>query len=113
MEHILQKQAEICLGTAIGPHEWSKAKAYAENKLASIISRFGDGGGIRRESWYLAQLIAEAFEGQRFFQFTVDLERFVHENDGQSGDKKEQPAFENAGPSYNHPYCNTQFLKKQ
>lgn len=95
METTLQQQAESYLGTAIEPSEWDKAKAYAERKLKGIIEREGDGGGMRREPWYLAQLIAETVSGNRFSQFTIDLAKNLMELDRyaseQMGVKKGQP----------------------
>ena len=91
MEAALQQQAETYLGTAIEPSEWDEAKAYAERKLKIIIEREGDGNGMRREPWYLAQLIAETVSSNRFSQFTLDLmelERYASEK---MGVKKRQP----------------------
>ena len=39
--------------------EFEIAKAHAKNKLAVIISRFGDANGERLEDYYLEQLIRE------------------------------------------------------
>ena len=86
MEAALQQQAETYLGTAIEPSEWDEAKAYAERKLKIIIEREGDGNGMRREPWYLAQLITETVSSNRFSQFT--LERYASEK---MGVKKGQP----------------------
>ena len=69
----LKQEAEQRLGTEIESSEWDKAKNYAERKLKGIIERFGDEGGIRREPWYLAQLIAETVQQNRFSRFTIEL----------------------------------------
>lgn len=103
-ELTLQQQAERCLGAAIRPWEWDSAKGSAESKLARIIEREGDADGARRESFYLAQLIAEAVKGQRFSKLAHDLMELANEADGeQFGVKKGQPASENARPPLNRP----------
>ena len=61
----LRREAERYLGTEIRLSEWDKAMAYAERKLKWMIAREGDAGGERRESWYLAQLVAETVRGSR------------------------------------------------
>lgn len=91
MEDTLRQQAEHYLGTTIEPSEWGKAKAYAERKLKGIIEREGDGDGMRREPWYLAQLIAETVSGERFSRFTFDLMALSQYADEQMGIKKGQP----------------------
>lgn len=73
MEDALRRQAEDYLCTEIEPSEWDKAKACAERKLKRIIDSEGDGGGARRDLWYLAQLIAESIRGMRLSKFTFDL----------------------------------------
>lgn len=92
METTLKQQAEQYLGGKIGPSEWDEAKAYAERKLALAIAREGDAGGIRRERWYLATLIAETVQSNRFSRFTLDI-----------GLKKGQPAHNDASRP-NHLY---------
>ena len=90
-ESTLRQQAEKYLGEAISPEEWECAKRYAERKLAMIIEREGDADGARRESWYLAQLIAETVRSNRFSKFTFDLGNFLRYVDEKIGIKKEQP----------------------
>ena len=34
---------------------------------------FGDAGGLRREDWYLADLIAEAYRAAEFSRATMEL----------------------------------------
>lgn len=70
MEITLRRQTEYYLRTEIGASEWSEAKTYAEQKLKRIIDHEGDEGKTRRETWYLAQLIAEAIRANRFSTFT-------------------------------------------
>lgn len=91
MEDTLRQQAERYLCTEIEPSEWDKAKAYAEQKLKGIIKREGDGDGARRQPWYLAQLIAENVQGNRFSQFTLDLMELDRYASEQMGVKKGQP----------------------
>lgn len=77
MEEDLHQQAEHYLGTEIEPQEWDKAKTNAERKLNRIIEREGDENGMRREPWYLAQLIAEAVKSDRFSTFTIQLAELI------------------------------------
>lgn len=91
MEDTLRQQAERYLCTEIEPSEWDKAKAYAEQKLKGIIKREGDEDGARRQPWYLAQLIAETVQGNRFSQFTLDLMELNRYASEQMGVKKGQP----------------------
>jgi len=91
MEDTLRQQAEHYLCTEIEPSEWDKAKAYAEQKLKGIIKREGDEDGARRQPWYLAQLIAETVQGNRFSQFTLDLMELDRYASEQMGVKKGQP----------------------
>lgn len=91
MEDTLRQQAERYLCTEIEPSEWDKAKAYAEQKLKGIIKREGDGDGARQQPWYLAQLIAETVQGNRFSQFTLDLMELDRYASEQMGVKKGQP----------------------
>lgn len=93
----LRERAERYLGTAIEPQEWGNAKVQAERKLGQIIEREGDLNGVRRESWYLAQLIAETVKSERFNRFTIMLISFNKYAEEQmkkakaSRDKKGQP----------------------
>lgn len=104
----LRQQAEQYLGTAIEPSEWDSARASAEQKLARIIERYGDDGGARREPWYLAQLIAEAVNGSRFSQLTLDLtEISLLMEQEEAGVKKVRPTSENVNRTSTDPYCTT------
>ena len=87
----MQQQAENYLGATIDPSEWGKAKEYAERKLKGIIEREGDKNGARREPWYLAQLIAETVQNNRFSQFTLGLKDLFEHTDEYMGVKKGQP----------------------
>ena len=80
------------LGVRLGRREYEAAKKQAERKLAGIIERFGDEGGLRREPWYLAKLIAEAVRSNALSRFTLELAELDHYIDRQLGIKKEQPA---------------------
>jgi len=73
----LREQAEKYLGTNISKREWDSAKARAERKLRTIISREGDAGGCRRDPRYLAQLIAEAVRESRFSGYTFSLMEMI------------------------------------
>lgn len=88
-EELLLQQVENYLGTRVGASEWIRAKSLAERKLAAIISREGDGGGARKETRYIVQLIAETVEDNRFAQYTL---RTAFAKDATKiGSKKGQP----------------------
>ena len=55
------------------------------------VKRGGDEDGARRQPWYLAQLIAETVQGNRFSQFTLDLMELDRYASEQMGVKKGQP----------------------
>lgn len=75
----LKEMAELKLGSLIRPDEWETAKQTAEKKLEWIISMDGDYNGIRRERWYLAELIAETINASRFSRFTFELTKAYKE----------------------------------
>lgn len=105
MGNTLQEQAEYCLGTGIALSEWNAAKAFTERKLAFILQREGDAGGARRETWYLAQLIAETVRANALtstLNQLADLQRA----------KKDSPR-QSAGPSHTNAYCSTARLEMQ
>lgn len=87
----LRQQAEKELGMPIGDCEWSKAKAYAEHKINWQIGLFGNENGVMREPWYLAIVIAETVQQNRFSQFTLDLMALDRYVDEQLEIKKGQP----------------------
>lgn len=105
----MQREAEQYLGALIYPTEWSRAKAYAERKLAFIIEREGDADGARREPWYLAQLIAETVRAERFSEYT----RMLYERKQATGDKKRTAHAENVSHPYQQPYCSTDIARMQ
>lgn len=117
----LQQLAERFLGGTISPSEWVEAKKYAEEKLGRIIEREGDQDGVRREPWYLAQLIAETVLVNRFSQFTLDFADVSTFAEEQIGLKKGKPASKDADHpnSYNpivsqpHRNCNRRIQKCQ
>lgn len=45
--------------------EFESIRAQAKNKLANIISRFGDEGGERLKDYYLIQLMTEELRARR------------------------------------------------
>lgn len=75
----LKEMAESSLGSLIKTEEWETAKQTAEKKLEWIISRYGDSDGVRRELWYLAELIAESIAANRFSRFTFELTKTYRE----------------------------------
>ena len=62
----LQTQVERMLGASVSRPELDRAELAARRKLEGIITREGDLNGLRRESWYLAELIAEMIDIRRF-----------------------------------------------
>lgn len=87
----LRQQAEKELGTPIRDCEWSKAKAYAEHKINWQIGLFGNKNGTMREPWYLAMVISETVQRERYSQFTFELMSLNRYTDEQLGVKKGQP----------------------
>lgn len=75
----LKEMAEEYLGSLIRQDEWIPAKQMAEKKLEWIISREGDSGGVRRELWYLAELIAEMITANRFSRFSFEVTQLYRE----------------------------------
>lgn len=53
--------------------EFEIAKAQAKNKLAVIVSRFGDANGQRLQDDYLNQLVIEEIRAERLSNLVVDL----------------------------------------
>lgn len=62
----LRVLAEKYNGSAIADEEYIKALARAERKLEIIITREGDCNGERLKPYYLAQLISESVNSERF-----------------------------------------------
>lgn len=52
-------EASGYLGRELTDAEWAEAYPPAAQKLSGIIQRFGDGGGDRRQPWYLGKLVQE------------------------------------------------------
>ena len=98
----MRQQAEGYLGTAIEPPEWDKALSHAKRKLAHIIENFGDDGGERQKSYYLAQLVAETVRGNRLADFLRDLNELR-----EMGIKKDSPCPKTQGRPDTSPYCST------
>lgn len=55
----LKRDIENQLGFEVGERQFQKSLHNARKKLFSIISRYGDAGGRRREPEYLQELICE------------------------------------------------------
>lgn len=108
METALRQQAEQYLGETIEPSEWDKAKAYAERKLDGIIEREGDGDGARRETWYLAQLIAETVQANRF-----SAALYIINELREIGTKKDSSCQKTQSRPSTYPYCTTAVSKMQ
>lgn len=107
----LKQEAEQRLGTEIESSEWDKAKSYAERKLKGIIERFGDEGGIRQEPWYLAQLIAETVQQNRFSRITIELMELNRYADMEI--KKDSPCHKHEPSTTLYLHCSTKFFGLQ
>ncbi len=55
----LKAEIESRVGFKVGDGQFQKSVHNARKKLFSIISRFGDADGLRREPEYLQELICE------------------------------------------------------
>lgn len=62
----LRKEIEDRLGFEVGDMQLKKSMCHAEKKLYSMILRYGDAGGRRREPDYLAQLVYEDIRADVF-----------------------------------------------
>ena len=87
----LRTEAENYLGAIILPEEWDKAKEDAERKLRWITSREGDADGARKETWYLAQLIAEAVRASRLTAYCILQHEISKLADTMDIEAKEKP----------------------
>ena len=61
-----EARTEACtfLGRELTDAEWTEALPAAQQKLVSIISRYGDSQGDRLAPYYLGKLAALAVEGE-------------------------------------------------
>ena len=67
----LKKEIESRLGFEVGDMQMKESVHHAEKKLASIILRYGDADGRRREPDYLAQLVCEDIKAGIFSKVTL------------------------------------------
>lgn len=67
----MKKQVEKELGFEITEEQFRQSEERAQEKLTSIISRFGDSCGIRRKPEYLAELIYEDVMADIFSKATI------------------------------------------
>ena len=111
MEPTLRQEAEKRLGSEIHSDEWDEAKAYAEHKLETIIAREGDADGVRREPWYLAELIAETVYARRFSAITIMHYQLIQEDN--EGIKKGRHTPESVRHPHQHPHCITDTARMQ
>lgn len=66
-----KKEIESRLGFEVGDMQLKESMHHAEKKLASIILRYGDADGRRREPDYLAQLVCEDIKAGIFSKATL------------------------------------------
>lgn len=59
----LKDMTEKRLGVTLCDHSFQEVLTAGRRKLDWIISREGDADGMRREDWYLVQLIYEYMQG--------------------------------------------------
>lgn len=104
----LHRRAERCLGDRIGPSEFEAARAYAERKIACIIEREGDLDGLRQQTEYLAQIIAEVVNSNRFSQSLYDAMELQEQET-----KKDSPCPKTQGRPSIHLYCTALAPKMQ
>lgn len=95
----LQEQTENLLGRELREDEWDEVSKMAERKLRGIISREGDEGGKRTETWYLAQLAAEIARSEQLSKFT----QFINFCGWMQGERK-SPCDKHTSIRCN-PYC--------
>lgn len=82
----MKKQVEKELGFEITEEQFRQSEERAQEKLTSIISRFGDSCGIRRKPEYLAELIYEDVIANIFSKATIIVAKNVRNME------KEHPA---------------------
>lgn len=69
---LIRDEAALFLGRRPTDEEMEWALPRAQKKLAWIIEREGDAGGIRQQSWYLGKLVEEAIVEEEFSQYTLE-----------------------------------------
>lgn len=67
----IKEEIESRLGFEVGDMQLKESVHHAEKKLASIILRYGDADGRRREPGYLAQLVCEDIKACIFSKATL------------------------------------------
>lgn len=67
----IKKEIESRLGFVVEDVQLKESMHHAEKKLASIILRYGDADGRRRDPDYLAQLVCEDIKAGIFSKATL------------------------------------------
>ena len=68
---LIKDEAALFLGRRPTDEEMKWALPMAQKKLAWIIEREGDAGGVRQQPWYLGKLVEEAIIENEFSQYTM------------------------------------------
>jgi len=68
---LIKDEAALFLGRRPTDEEMKWALPRAQKKLAWIIEREGDEGGVRQQPWYLGKLVEEAIVEEEFSQYTL------------------------------------------
>jgi hypothetical protein len=70
---LIRDEAALFLGRRPTDQEMEWALPRAQKKLAWIIEREGDAGGVRQQTWYLGKLVEEAIVEEKFSQHTRSM----------------------------------------
>jgi len=68
---LIKDEAALFLGRRPTDEEMEWALPRAQKKLAWILEREGDAGGVRQQPWYLGKLVEEAIVEETFSQYTL------------------------------------------
>jgi hypothetical protein len=68
---LIRDEAALFLGRRPTDEEMEWALPRAQKKLAWILEREGDAGGIRQQPWYIGKLVEEVIIEEEFSQYTL------------------------------------------
>lgn len=91
----LKKEIESWLGFEVGDMQLKESVHHAEKKLASIILRYGDADGRRREPDYLAQLVCEDIKAGIFSKATLLRAANMHNMEKERSAKDQNAQMDN------------------
>lgn len=90
-----KKEIESRLGFEVGDMQLKESVHHAEKKLASIILRYGDADGRRREQDYLEQLVFEDIEAGIFSKATLLRAANMHNMEKERSAKDQNAQMDN------------------